>query len=94
MSAGKGRNVTAAPVAVDEFQLKLGIMMDTGVELKGTTVNVKGRDAGGLPPEKRISKEPHCLTEEKVTELNREETERGPKATRATMTRTERCIAA
>lgn len=93
MSTGNGRNVTAAPDAVDEFHVKFGIMMETGVELKGTTVNVKGRDTGGLPPAKRISKEPHCLTEEKVIESNREKTERGPRARRATMARTEWCIA-
>jgi hypothetical protein len=36
----------------------------SGVELKGMTVKVRGRAAGGFPPENETSKEPHWLTRE------------------------------
>jgi len=85
--AGRGRNVTTAPVAVVEFQAKEGITMAMGVELKGTTVNVSGRDAGTLPPEKLTLKDPHCVTEEKEMVLKCEWTAGGPNASSTARTR-------
>ena len=78
---GNGRKVTAAPVRVTLFQSELDISMDIGVRLKGTTVNVRGSDAGSLPPVKCTEKLPHCWTAEKVIEL-KERTTCGPKARR------------
>lgn len=78
---GNGRKVIAAPVSVTLFQSELEISMDIGVRLKGTTVNVRGSDAGSLPPAKCTEKLPHCCTAENVIELN-ERTTCGPKARR------------
>lgn len=58
VSAGKGKKVTMAPVAVVGSQFKFWMGIEMGFESKGMTVNVKGRAAGGLPPEKRTLKLP------------------------------------
>ena len=79
--------MTTAPVAVVAFQLKEGMTIEMGVELKGTTVNVRGRAEGSLPPEKCTSKDPHCVTDEKEIELKRDWTTGGPKVKKTARTR-------
>ena len=87
--AGNGRKVMAAPVTVLEFQSEFGISIERGVALKGTTVKVKGRDAGGLPPEKRTVKLPHCCTGENEIESKSQRAASGPKLKTTTVKRNE-----
>lgn len=77
--AGKGKNVTAAPVLVFASHASRATIMDSGfVELNGMIVNTRGAADGGLPPTNDTLKGPHCVTEEKVIELKEARTSCDP----------------
>ena len=54
--AGRGRRVTKEPELVELSHAELGTTNASGVELKGSTVKVRGSAAGGLPPENETLK--------------------------------------
>ena len=56
-----------------------GMVKESGVESKGMTVKVRGRAAGGWPPEKEMLKGPHCCTREYAKNSKSAKTHRGAK---------------
>jgi hypothetical protein len=54
--AGRGRRATKEPELVELSHAELGTIKVSGVELKGSTVKVRGSAAGGLPPENETLK--------------------------------------
>src|SRR5712691_5907265 len=64
---GRGRTVTYEPELVELSHADSGMVNESGVESKGMTVKVRGRAAGGWPPEKEMLKGPHCCTREYAT---------------------------